>query len=368
MKECLIHVGFEKTGTTSIQESLFLNRSYLLTKGLFFPNFEIGGKPLGRNSCHILQSVTKKYSQIDPFWKLDRSPRDLRNFGVALLDGLIRDFYNSGCSTLLLSSELLPGPYLASLCDILRQDVGQLRGVVYLRAPVPRFRSRFQQALRGGRLRNGTEHFLLQPRITELQDCFPSALTLRRYVEKSEQQQWSSVDDFWSSVLRMAPPPKAVGPSLNEADPAEITVAFAQIAEPLNQWGKDQRQIFFGWCRNAIREMNLHDFLCMRFEFSRSIERRIIAATVSENLWLENEFGLRWDDVESEGHIEIADDIILSAKHLREEVKHSPQTCLAISRHLLESIKKGVPRGVDATAAARAVTSAIDVFSERRAQ
>ena len=368
MKECLIHLGFGKTGTTSIQESLFLNRNYLLTNRVFYPNFEIGGKPLGRDTCHILQSVTREYNRIAPFWKLGRTPRDLRNFGIALLDGLIRDFHNSGCSTLLLSSELLPGPYLPSLCDILRQDVGQLRGVVYLRAPVPRFRSRFQQGLRGGRLRYGTEHLLLQPRITELQDCFPSALTLRKYVEKSEQKNWSSVDDFWSSVLRMAPPPKAVGPSLNEADPAEITVAFAQIAEPLSHWGKDQRQIFFGWCRNAIREMNLHDFLCMRFEFSKRIERRIIAATVSENLWLENKFGLRWDGVDSLDHTEIADDIILSAEHLREEVKHSSPTCLAISRHLIESIKKGVPRGVDATAAARAVTSATDVFSERRDQ
>lgn len=368
MKDCLIHLGFEKTGTTSIQESLFLNRDYLRANGIYFPIFEIGGRPLGRNVCHILQSVTKRYDQIDPFWKLERSPRDLRSFGVSFLDKIIGDFYKSDCSTLLISSDLLRGPYLPSLCDILLQDVGPVRGCVYLRSPLHRFRSQFQQGLRAGRLRDGDHFLLLRPQIVELQDCFPSALMLRKYVERSEQKNWNAVDDFWSAVLQVEPPPNALAPSLNEADPAEITVVFAQMVEVVNDWNRDQRNLFFGWCRRAIREMKLNDHEYTRFEFSKNVARKVIAATVSDNQWLEANFGLRWDGIESEEPVEAAGSIIPTAQYLRQEVKYSARTCLAMSQHLLEKIRSGVPRGVDAAAATKVVTSAIEVFSDRQGQ
>ena len=369
MKDCLIHLGFPKTGTTSIQASLFLNRDYLRANGIYYPAFAIAGEePLGRNACHILQSVTKKYDQIAPHWKLGRSPRDLVNFGLATLDKLIDNFHKSGCSTLLISSEMLQGPYLPSLCDILRQDVGPLRGVVYLRSPLPRFRSQFQQELRTGRLRDGDHFLLLRPRIVELQECFPSALMLRKYVERSEQKNWNAVDDFWSAILRIGPPPKALGPLLNEADPAEITVVFAQMVEVVNDWNRDQRNLFFGWCRRAIREMKLNDHEYTRFEFSKNVARKVIAATVSDNQWLEANFGLRWDGIESEEPVEAAGSIIPTAHYLRQEVKYSARTCLAMSQHLLEKIRSGVPRGVDAAAATKVVTSAIEVFSDRQVQ
>lgn len=367
MKQCLIHLGFAKTGTTSVQESLFLNRDYLRANGIYYPSLEMGGQPLGKNACHVFQSVTREYDRINPFWKLGRSARGLRNVGIALLDALIGDFHKTGCSTLLISSELLPGPYLPSFCDILREDVGPPRGVLYLRSPFPRFRSHFQQRLRAGRLLKNCNSLLLRPRIEQLQDCFQSPLMLRAYIEKSEDTNWNAVDDFWPNVLGIAPPPRRLGSSLNEADTAEITVVFAQVGERLDHWKRDERQIFFGWCRNKIRDMNLSGFECMRFEFSKDIERMVIAATDSDNRWLEETHGLRWAGIGRREQMEVKDEIIRSAEHLRLEVKHSPRTCAAIARYLLQHIRNGVPRGVDASTAAEAVASAVEVFSSRQA-
>jgi hypothetical protein len=155
---------------------------------------------------------------------------------------------------------------------------------------------------------------------------------------------------------------------LNEADAAEITIVFAQMAEVLNDWKRDPKTLFFRWCREKIREMNLKDHEITRFELSKDIERKVIAATVSDNQWLEANFGLQWDGIESEEPVEAAGSIIPTAQYLRHEVKYSARTCLAMSRHLLERIRSGVPRGVDAAAATKAVTSAIEVFSDRQVQ
>jgi hypothetical protein len=191
---------------------------------------------------------------------------------------------------------------------------------------------------------------------------------LRKYVERSEQKNWNAVDDFWSAVLQIGPPPNALGPSLNEADPAEITVVFAQLAEVLSDWNRDQKIPFFLWCGEKIRKMNLNDCEITRFELSRNLERKVIAATASDNQWLEADFGIRWAGIEGVEPVEAAGSIIPTAQYLRQEVKYSARTCLAMSRHLLERIRSGVPRGVDAAAATKAVTSAIEVFSDRQVQ
>lgn len=365
MKQCLLHLGLQKTGTTSIQESLHLNRDYLRTKSVYYPELVLGGRLLSHDACHILQSVTREYEQIPALWKLERSPLELRDCGLAILDALIDDFRESGCSTLLISSELLPGPYLPSFFDILREDVGPLKGVLYLRSPLPHFRSTFQQRLRAGRLMKESGSDSVRSLISQLQSCLGGGLELRKYLEKNEDKHWNAVDDFWTYVLNVPRPRTALVPPLNEADPAEISILFAVVTERLERWSRDEKQIFFIWCRNKIQEMDLKELEYAHFEFSREIEQMVLAATAPDCIWLEQEFGVRWAGIEQLEQLDSTRQIIPSAEYLRSEVRHSPETCATIARRLLDQIRTGVPKGINAAEAEDAVVSAIEVFRNR---
>lgn len=353
MRQCLIHLGFPKTGTTSIQESLFLNRDYLRENGVYYPSFQLAGQSLGRYACHVFQSVTRDYSEIQPFWRLGRARAELRNYGITQLDRVIREFQASGCPMLLLSSELLPGQYFGSFADILVHDIGTIRGLFYVRSPLSGFRSRFQQGLRGGQFHKPI--MAVRQKIMQAQEYFPIPLAVRKYHERSEGGKWDVVDDFWSDVLALHHRPIRADTLLNEADPAEITIIFAEMTERLSQLSFDQRTEFYGWCRNQFNAMIDIRHNTTRFDFSEAVSRKILAASSLDRAWLKERYGIEWDGLTSAETCNEDEEIIHSAEHLRREVTFSPEVCDAICAHFLERMAEGLPRSVDARAVRNAL-------------
>lgn len=100
LKEVILHIGAEKTGTTSIQEFLVLNRSALESAGVCFSR-AFGGR------THLKVTL----ASVNPERAILRQPRyaamkkDLTAFRERVRLELERDVQKSGASRLLLSSE-----------------------------------------------------------------------------------------------------------------------------------------------------------------------------------------------------------------------------------------------------------------------
>lgn len=360
MKQCILHLGLPKTGTTSIQQSLFLNRDVLAAHRIFYPNFTIEGRSASRFACHIFQAITRNYEEIPPFWKLGFSRVDLRNMGLAQLDRAFDQFSRSSCSTFLISSELLDGRYFSTFCEILRSESMRLRGVLYVRAPDTRYRSKFQQALRAGRfLRIAVG---IRKSLTEFQRCFAEPLTVRRYVDRSEELGWNAVDDFWTHVLELKPPQQSSITS-NDSDPAEVSVVFAEMSNVIVNMDKDERLIFMGWCRNHIRNMQNSGLRFTRFDFGEPLRERILAACEADSRWLRETYDISWQEPRGEPSLDESTEIIGSTEQLRREINFSRETCTCILENLLRHAEAATDPGIDKAAARSSLLSALKSFS-----
>lgn len=144
---CIVHAGMIKTGTTSIQASLFYgprsSRYRLLTLDPYFGNVLIGSAfagDFGIGERFISHGVTARAAAIIP----SRS----REYLECSLEAAA----NRRC-TPILSAEIissLPRHALARLREFLVDRGWQPRVILYLRAPLDLLESRYQQRLRAG--------------------------------------------------------------------------------------------------------------------------------------------------------------------------------------------------------------------------
>lgn len=102
---CIIHVGTEKTGTTSIQESLSLNRKILAKKGFLFPS-SFGEK----NHVKLAVCASREERKIPFFERVVLSNGgNKEKFESECLSKFAREVKGSKCNTLLISNEHLHG-------------------------------------------------------------------------------------------------------------------------------------------------------------------------------------------------------------------------------------------------------------------
>lgn len=146
-RECLIHGGMPKTGTTSIQSSLCRGlhdaRFRLLTLDSFFGNLLIGSAfsgDYGVGSRFISHRVTEDMAA--------RLPQESRHY----LDRALAAAGRHGC-TPILSAEIisyLPEAALERLRDFVVERNWQPSMVMYVRSPLDFLESRFQQRVKAG--------------------------------------------------------------------------------------------------------------------------------------------------------------------------------------------------------------------------
>ena len=151
-RDLILHIGTSKTGSTSIQHMLDINRGALLAQGICYP-----ATPAG--NTHILlaaafTSFTAMYNDTDnPMW-LGRKPEAAIDSHLAELESEIAGLPDS-VSRIILSCEQF-SMYQRTAADIgrLRDFVGKLADrctvVVYLRRQDEHFASLYSQFLRLG--------------------------------------------------------------------------------------------------------------------------------------------------------------------------------------------------------------------------
>lgn len=132
--DIILHIGVEKTGTSSIQRFLRLNREMLKRNGILY-SAEAGGE--NHMALAAAAEADEKYDDLRIMRGLN-TPAKLRDFRARLSQALAAEAAASGCSTIVFSGEhcssrLTAAAELDRLAAILGGIGGDIRVIVYLR-------------------------------------------------------------------------------------------------------------------------------------------------------------------------------------------------------------------------------------------
>lgn len=136
IKQLIIHAGYPKAGSTSLQESLYKNRELLAQKGFLYPSSWVPnhGLPLGT-------LFNKKASQMFDEKMVGFTSDRLRIQQARLAESLKAEVAATSCETLIISGENLcnfSSAMMASMLDFFKSLLNgpEVKIVLYVRNPV----------------------------------------------------------------------------------------------------------------------------------------------------------------------------------------------------------------------------------------
>lgn len=152
--KCIVHIGTEKTGSTTLQSFLQLNASALHAQSMFFPT--IAGTP----NHYALAMATSDFDEPNIARIREdlaiNSPANQRAFAARLGQEILDAMAKAGCDTLLLSSEnfhhgMRSPASVAKLRSFLNSlGFETIQIIVYLRRPADLINSWYSTAVRWG--------------------------------------------------------------------------------------------------------------------------------------------------------------------------------------------------------------------------
>ncbi len=150
MNDCVLHIGLEKTGTTSIQATLAANREKLSAAGILYP------RCLGEKS-HVRAYAYASNGPLDEIkiqCGLDRL-ESLETFRLTLSDELANETAAADPRLIIISNEHLSSRLLSTLeisrlKDLLSRHCRSIRVVIYLRAQGDAHRSAYSTYVKTG--------------------------------------------------------------------------------------------------------------------------------------------------------------------------------------------------------------------------
>lgn len=235
--DLIVHVGTGKTGTTSVQHFMNLNRHVLAESGFLYPTTP--GK--SRHAKFTLFLTPDDELDSQPVWHrlgFEDPGRFRRRFRRQLLD----EIAESGLPRVVLSEETIFKSSMGTLKHLRRfsrRHARSLRIVVYLRRQDDHLVSRYQQSVKAGHVRRLSDPELLRDfspvydyagRLALLEEVLePDQVVVRRF-ERDAFLGGSLFGDFLSAVgagasLETVPPPEERNVSL-DADAVEFLRLF----------------------------------------------------------------------------------------------------------------------------------------------
>lgn len=145
MKRLVLHIGFYKTGTTSIQACLSVNSAQLLSQGVFYPK-DMGASYVQRRKHSPLVAALP---DMKPTWL---NPKKSQTYEQAY-DDLFRTLGKTEFETLILSAEVFGGrKVLQKQMDWLKQRFAdyEITIISYIRPQDAYLLSVYQQRVKGG--------------------------------------------------------------------------------------------------------------------------------------------------------------------------------------------------------------------------
>ncbi len=155
-RQIILHAGFSKTGTTSIQDNCDKYRALLQARGIVYPRFHFGDHAFITHSTPFTVAITGRPGKHGLTLREQFPTRvdDVMRSCKQQLDCLLETVQGD---TLLLSTELIEGfddQDMATLRAYLQPRTERLRVVAYIRSPQSGLESLFQERIKMGGLPN----------------------------------------------------------------------------------------------------------------------------------------------------------------------------------------------------------------------
>jgi hypothetical protein len=156
IRQCWLHIGTEKTGTTTIQRYLAKNREGLLAQGILYP------LSLGEQNHLALTACSMNSSTLDPLHARCgiRRRDEVGPYRKKIMNELTREAAEAGASSVIFSNEHLSTKVrtpkeVRSVKEICDSVAATTKVVVYLRNQADLLVSRYATAIKAG----GTDKF-----------------------------------------------------------------------------------------------------------------------------------------------------------------------------------------------------------------
>jgi len=147
-EECIIHIGVSKTGTSTLQNFFFKNKSNLKEKSIFYPI------AFGKRQHHGLVKYVHDKNKTLPLRIFSRYTNfKLEDYQKEINNSFREEIQNSNCRKLLISSEGLAisnDKEIRSLKKFFDNYVSKYKIIVYLRPQVDRIFSSYTSKLEKG--------------------------------------------------------------------------------------------------------------------------------------------------------------------------------------------------------------------------
>jgi hypothetical protein len=143
----LLHIGTEKTGTTTIQRFLKINAEKLRGHGILIPT-----SPCQHGVSHIKLSAYARRDNRSDDVRLRLGIKAINHFRRTFAQNFLKECYDAGCDTIILSSEhcssrLLFDDEIARLRDLLA-GLGPVQIILYLRRQDEMWASHYSTAVK----------------------------------------------------------------------------------------------------------------------------------------------------------------------------------------------------------------------------
>lgn len=206
--DLILHIGTEKTGSTSIQRALANCRDDLRDKGILYPrlfgsenHMEVAVAAMGPRPHDPLQ-----------LHELTRRGMDLPTYQARLQEQLAQEIRESGAKTLLISNEHCHGRLdtpmaVQNLAKLLGAPFGRVKVIVYMRRQDRMAVSMHSTRLREGDLGQILPHFKTPPHYYSMYsimslyaDLFGDAAIIPRLYERERLIGGDVVPDFFATA------------------------------------------------------------------------------------------------------------------------------------------------------------------------
>jgi len=288
MKTLFLHVGIHKTGTTSVQNTLFMNKSLLKEHGYLYPD------SFGKNhSIELYSAFCDNPEKYHINMKKDFSIDQINEYNLNNLNNLKKEINETSCSNIILSGEdisVLTKKNLFNLKKYINTELNISKIIIILniREVISFLNSAYQQTIVDNTYINLENHYnFYQSKIDKFLQVFKNEKLLVSKYEDSCKNSYGPVGYFCEII--------GLKKDFIETLPIEN-----------NNIGLSNKAIdFIKYVNKSNKVKNNHlyiEFLSKisgdKFYMEESIQKKLLLDNESSNKWLKDNIGIEYSKVD----------------------------------------------------------------------
>jgi hypothetical protein len=200
-KTCFLHIGPPKTGSTSVQQTLWKNRELLAKSSIHYPELEKNHRFLV--SCFMNEPQKFDYNKL-----LKRTDEEIVRVNFEKLKQFKNESDTTDCRTLILSSEhlvLLKVEEIMKLKQYLFEICEDVKILIYLRHPISSVGSFIQESIKNGNrhlseMRQKPPFSRFGHLIPKWEECFGTESVVLREMHSNSLINKDLIDDFLNII------------------------------------------------------------------------------------------------------------------------------------------------------------------------